>query len=123
MTSVIIDAVMEGLSGEKATSGRRKSIQNLVTTPDDQLKTKELIKGVEFPFVVSLGQIDSKASEVMNLQVGDVIRLNTKVTDYLIATVGDVPKYKCKPGQVGSNLAVEVIKVLKKQPAVDDAWM
>lgn len=121
--SVVIDAIIEGLSGEKSTSGQRKSIQNLITTPDDQIKTKELMKGVEFPFVVILGQIDTKASDVMNLQVGDVIRLHTKVTDYLTATVGDVPKYKCKPGQIGSNLAVEIIKVLKKQPSVDDAWM
>ncbi|MFH1859440.1 MAG: FliM/FliN family flagellar motor switch protein [bacterium] len=121
--SVIIDAIMEGLSGEKSTSGRRKSIQNLVTTPEDQVRTKELMKDVEFPFVVTLGQIDSKASDVMNLQVGDVIRLHTKITDHLIATVGDIPKYKCKPGQIGSNLAVEIVKVLKKLPPTDDAWM
>ncbi|MBU0702177.1 FliM/FliN family flagellar motor switch protein [bacterium] len=121
--SVIIDAIMEGLSGEKSTSGKRKSIQNLITTPDDQVKTKELMKDVKFPFVVTLGQIDSKASDVMNLQVGDVIRLQTKITDHLTATVGDVPKYKCKPGQIGSNLAVEIIKMLKKQPPMDDAWM
>jgi len=115
---------MEGLSGEKAAaSGRRKSIQNLVTSPEDLVKTKELLRDVEFPFVVSLGQIDSKAKEVMNLQVGDVIRLNTRVTDYLIATVGDIPKYKCKPGLAGSSLAVEIVKVLKKQPPADDVWM
>ncbi|MBI4753087.1 FliM/FliN family flagellar motor switch protein [Candidatus Desantisbacteria bacterium] len=122
--STIIDAIMEGLSGEKASaSGRRKSIQNLVTSPEDQVKTKELVKGVEFPFIVTLGQIDSKASDVMNLQVDDVIRLNTKVTDYLIATVGDMPKYKCKPGLAGSSLAVEIVKILKKEPPADDEWM
>ncbi|MDI6782254.1 MAG: FliM/FliN family flagellar motor switch protein [bacterium] len=121
--SAIIDAIMEGLSGEKSTSGQRKSIQNLITTHDDQVKTKELMKGVEFPFVVALGQINTKASDVMNLQVGDIIRLNTKVTDYLTATVGDAPKYKCKPGQIGSNIAVEIIKVLKKQLPMDDDWV
>ncbi|MFH1097096.1 MAG: FliM/FliN family flagellar motor switch protein [Candidatus Desantisbacteria bacterium] len=118
--SSIIEAIMEGLSGEKATTGRRKSIQNLVTSPEDQVKTKELLRDVEFPFVVTLGQIDSKAKDVMNLQVGDVIRLNTRVTDYLIATVGDIPKYKCKPGLAGSSLAVEIVKVLKKQPPIEE---
>ncbi len=121
--STIIDAIMEGLSGEKSTSGQRKSIQSLITSPDDQVKTKELMKGVDFQFVVTLGQISSKASDVMNLQVGDVIRLHTKIADYLTATVGDVPKYKCKPGQIGSNLAVEIVKVLKKQPPSDDGWV
>lgn len=121
--AMITDAIIEGLSGEKVTSGGRKSIQNLVTSPEDQIKTKELVKGVEFPFVVSLGQIDSKASDVMNLQIGDVIRLNTRVTDYLVATVGDIPKYKCKHGRVGSSLAVEIVKVLKKQPPADESWL
>jgi flagellar motor switch protein FliM len=110
--SAIIKGIMDKL--HRDTKGiDRKSIQQLVSSPEDREKMQKLLKTSELSFIVTLGKIESTASEIMNLQVGDVIRLKTKINDDLIVTIGGVPKFACKPGRVGSNIGVEIVRILK----------
>ena len=47
--------------------------------------------------------------EVLGLRVNDIIRLqSTHVSDQMALKVGDRKKFWCRPGQVGSKLAVQI---------------
>ena len=53
--------------------------------------------------------------DVVNLQIGDVIRFNTtKVGDPLVLSVGSRKKFYCQPGVVGKQRAVQIIEKIKE---------
>ncbi len=62
--------------------------------------------------VVSLGEATVTVGELLDLAVGDVIRLDTGTKEPLSVRVGDKKKFMAKPGRVGSRLAVEIVEVL-----------
>lgn len=76
---------------------------------------EELRRQVEtmtVPVTVSLGEATVTIGELLDLGVGDVIRLNTSTREPLAVRVGDKTKFMAKPGRVGSRLAVEIVQVL-----------
>jgi len=57
---------------------------------------------------VEAGAIEMKASEVLGLAVGDVIRLRRPADKGMIVYAGDVPTYVATPGRNGNVRAVQV---------------
>ncbi len=53
--------------------------------------------------------------DIVNLQVGDVIRLNHKVTDPLMVKVQHIPKFYAKVGTSGSQYAVQILDTIKEE--------
>jgi len=53
----------------------------------------------------------------LNLQAGDVVKLpNTKVNSEMVIRIGGRKKYKCRPGLIGSRLAVQVGEKIEDIP-------
>lgn len=74
---------------------------------------KQIIQGrldsVQVEVSVEVGTVELSFNELMALQQGDIIKLtNTTVRDDMTFKVGDRPKFKCRPGRVGSHLAVQI---------------
>ncbi len=74
---------------------------------------KNIITGrleqVQVEISVEVGQVTLPFSEVMQLQNGNIIKLgNLTVRDDFIFKIEDRPKFKCRPGRVGSHLAVQI---------------
>jgi len=73
---------------------------------------KKIIQGrleqVEVEAVVEVGTALLAFSEIMNLQRGETIKLDRRVNDDFTLKIGDRPKYKCRPGRMGSHLAVQI---------------
>lgn len=60
---------------------------------------------------VELGQANVSVKDLLELEVGDVIRLNAKKEEPLTIKVGHLPKFKGVPGMVGSQMAVRITDV------------
>lgn len=62
------------------------------------------------PLVVELGSTSINVQELLELSIGDVIPLETKVEDDLMIRIGQHEKFSCKPGLSGSRLAVQILR-------------
>ncbi|MES0490822.1 MAG: flagellar motor switch protein FliM [Leptospirales bacterium] len=73
---------------------------------------KKIIQGrleqVEVEAIVEVGQATLGFSELMSLQRGETIKLDRRINDDFTLLIGDRPKYKCRPGRMGSHLAVQI---------------
>lgn len=84
---------------------------------------EELRRQVEtmtVPVVVSLGEAVVTVGELLDLSMGDVIRLDTRTADSLSVRVGEKAKFRAKPGRLGSRLAVEITEVLSEEGEESD---
>ena len=71
---------------------------------------QEKLSTVEMDVVAEIGSINLPIYDVLNLRVGDTIRLsNVKVGDPLTLSVGNKEKFLCQPGVIGKKMAVQVI--------------
>jgi flagellar motor switch protein FliM len=67
---------------------------------------------VSLPLVVELGSASLTVRELLNLPVGQVIKLDTSAQGSLAVRVGEHTKFTARPGLVGRNMAVEITGVL-----------
>ena len=75
---------------------------------------KERLSTVEISVVAEIGSMNLTVRDVLALRVGDVIRLNnTRVGDPMVLKVGNREKFLCRPGVVGTKVAVQVVKRLE----------
>ncbi|AGB40639.1 flagellar motor switch protein FliM [Halobacteroides halobius DSM 5150] len=79
----------------------------------DQLK-KGLGKA-HLPIEVELGRTNIKVAELLELNEGDVLRLDTKADEDLVIKVNDRQKFTGKPGKLGSKLAAEIINAISEE--------
>ncbi|MBR6193226.1 MAG: flagellar motor switch protein FliM [Treponema sp.] len=76
---------------------------------------KEKLSDVEMELIAEVGSMNVPIRDVVNLQIGDVIRFNTtKVDDPLVLSVGSRKKFYCQPGVVGKQRAVQIIEKIKE---------
>lgn len=68
------------------------------------------VSQLELPFRVNLGQVEVTSNEFVELEVGDLLVLNSKYNDLLTTWVGDLRFGHCKPGRVGKALGVKMVK-------------
>lgn len=67
------------------------------------------------PVRALLGRTVINVSEFLDLQVGDVIPLETSVNDDLEVLVGDLPKFHAKPGVKKNKVAVKITDVIRRE--------
>lgn len=71
------------------------------------------IQSVEVAAKVKLGEAEIKLSEIVNLQVGDIIPLAQDVSGELIVEMEDVAKLKCLSGIYKGSRAVQITKKIE----------
>lgn len=72
------------------------------------------IERTRVPVIVELGRLDISIQEFLTLGFGDVLQLDTKVKDELPVLVGRRPKFKCRPGTAGKNMAVQITRIINE---------
>lgn len=71
---------------------------------------KEKLSNVEIELIAGIGSINVPVKDVINLRVGDTIKLNSvRVGDPLTLSVGSKKKFYCQPGVVGKKMAIQII--------------
>ena len=76
---------------------------------------ESMIRRVDIPVRAVLGTTTISVSDFMNLQVGDCIRLDTKVENDMDIYVGNIKKFTALPGSESDSYAVRVTSVLREE--------
>ena len=80
---------------------------------DDYIES--LIRIVEVPVKALLGKSSVSVNDFVNLQVGDVIRLDSRVDQELSIYVGNIKKFTAMPGTEEDRYAVQVTSVIREE--------
>ncbi len=85
-------------------------------TSGEQFKEhiETLLRKVDMPVKAILGQSTITVNDFANLQIGDIIRLNSKVNNDLNIFVGNIRKFKALPGSTKDSYAVRITSVLRE---------
>jgi len=105
---ITIEPIISKLSSQFwFSSVRRSSTTQYLGVLKDKLST------VDMDVVAELGTINLPVRDVLNLRVGDVVRLsNVRVGDPFTLSVGNKKKFLCQAGVIGKKVAVQVLKKL-----------
>ena len=76
---------------------------------------ESLLSKAPMPVKAVLGNSTISVSDFINLQVGDIIRLDRKVEDELDVYVGNIRKFTALPGASGDQYAVRVTSVIREE--------
>ena len=74
-----------------------------------------LIKKIDVPIKAILGRSQVSVNDFLNLQAGDIIRLDTKVDSEMDVFVGNIRKFKALPGSSKDNYAIRVTSVIREE--------
>ncbi|MEY8392075.1 flagellar motor switch protein FliM [Lachnospiraceae bacterium] len=76
---------------------------------------ESLLAKAPMPVKAVLGNSTISVSDFINLQVGDIIRVDTKVDQELNVYVGNIKKFTALPGASGDQYAVRVTSVIREE--------
>ena len=76
---------------------------------------ENIIRRVSMPIKAVLGKSSITVNDFVNLQVGDIIKLNSKIDTEMDVYVGNIKKFKSLPGTSKDGYAVRVTTVLREE--------
>lgn len=76
---------------------------------------EDAISKAQIPIRAVLGKSVVSVNDFMNLQIGDVVRLNTKLDEELDVYVGNIKKFKALPGASNDLYAVRVTSIIREE--------
>ncbi len=74
-----------------------------------------LLQDTPVTIIAELGITTRSVKDLLNLQVNDILQLNTGPEDHITLNVDHVPKYLGFPGIIKGNRAVEIAALLQKK--------
>ena len=74
-----------------------------------------MVRKVDVPIKAVLGKSTLSVSEFLNLQVGDCIRLDSKVDTDMDVYVGNIKKFTALPGANKDSYAVRITSVIREE--------
>ena len=82
---------------------------NKTVTEDDRQKLQSRIEKTNVDIVAEIAHTHITVKDFIQLQVGDVIELDTPVENEVLLYVGDKAKYTALPGTSSNKLAVKIV--------------
>jgi flagellar motor switch protein FliM len=80
-------------------------------TSEEQLATiQERLRLTSLPIIAYLGRTEITVNDLLDLNVGDVIRLNKRVEDLLEISIGGNKKFFGRPGIKGKKKAIKIVR-------------
>ncbi|MCR5797208.1 MAG: flagellar motor switch protein FliM [Eubacterium sp.] len=76
---------------------------------------EENINKAKIPVRAIMGKSVISVNDFMHMQVGDIIKINTKVDDDLDVYVGNIKKFSAVPGAVDDSYAVKVKSIYREE--------
>ena len=74
-----------------------------------------MIEKTDIPVVVELGRSAIAVNDFVNLQKGDIIKLDTKIDEEMDVFVGSIRKFKALPGSASDKYAVRVTSIIREE--------
>lgn len=107
---ICMEEVMDKLNTKYWFSTMQERDENSYEEAIETLISKALV-----PVKAILGKSKISVGDFVNLQVGDVIRIDRKVEDELEVYVGDIRKFKALPGSFEDKYAVRVTEIVREE--------
>ncbi len=107
---VMLETVLPKLSIQKWFATYRRTI-----APDTPLKVEKRLLKTNVMVSAELGSTRISLKDFLNLDVGDVLQLQTRVSDEIEVFVGNKLKFKGRPGLIGKSIAVQTTSVVKEK--------
>lgn len=82
---------------------------------DYEVFIESMIRKVDIPIKAVLGKSTISVSDFLNLQVGDCIRLDSKVDNDMDVYVGNIRKFTALPGASKDSYAVRITSVIREE--------
>ncbi len=82
---------------------------------DYQEAIESIINRAKIPIRALLGKSTISVNDFMNIQIGDIVKLDAKVEDELDVYVGNILKFKALPGATSDSYAVRVTSVIREE--------
>ncbi len=80
-----------------------------------EMYIESLIRKTDIPIRAVLGRSTISVNDFMNLQVGDYIRLDSKVDEDMNVYVGNIKKFTALPGAEKDSYAVRITSVIREE--------
>ncbi|WP_025785039.1 flagellar motor switch protein FliM [Sporosarcina sp. D27] len=81
-------------------------------TPEQSIVLEKRIKKADLPVVAKLGEGAMTVEDLLYLQLGDVIELDTAYDAPLTIEVSGIPKFTAQPGHLRNRMAVQILDTL-----------
>lgn len=104
------DSVLAKISGKKMTSIRPGKYNGITA---QELIAKNLYK-TELPLVVELGTAKISLNDLMELQKGDIIKVDRKITDEYPVKIGSKEVFYGRPGTLNKHKAIKITRRVLK---------
>jgi flagellar motor switch protein FliM len=72
------------------------------------------VEKIRVPLIAEMGKTSVNVQELLDLRKGDVLHLDKRITDDMQIMIGSHKKFLCKPGTIGSKLAVQITSVVRE---------
>jgi flagellar motor switch protein FliM len=76
---------------------------------------ESMISKVDVPVTAILGNSSISVADFSSLQIGDIIRLDSKVNQELSVYAGDIKKFTALPGAIGDKYAVRITSIIREE--------
>jgi len=106
---ITIESIISKLSAQFWYSSIRKggSSENL-----DLIR--EQLKEIDIDLTAEIGTVTMTMSDILQIKKNDVINLNKNMNSEFILKIANRKKFLCRPGQVGSRVAVQVVRQIEE---------
>jgi len=84
-------------------------------SPDKIEKIEQKVELAKVDLNVILGEASLKVEDIIELQQGDVITLDSNLKSELPIYVDGVKRFKCRPGTKDKKIAVRINEIIKKE--------
>ena len=105
---LVMEPILDKLSTKYWFSAAEKDL-----TKEELSVIKERVLGTKVPVRVELGSTTVRIKDVLNLQNGDVIKLNTNIDDMVKVKIGTQVKFLGDVGVSKNKMAIKIANVLK----------
>ena len=86
-----------------------------VGVSDNRELIEVAIAKARIPIKAELGRSTISVKDFVNIQKGDIIKLNTRVSDQLCVYIGNMKKFFALPGTSSDSYAVKISQVIKEE--------
>lgn len=107
---ITLEDVMDKLNTKYWYSTMQKTDDNVYF---DLIETA--ISKAQIPLKAVLGTSTISVNDFVNLQKGDIIKVNKQYEEELDVYVGNILKFKALPGSASENYAVKITKVIREE--------
>ncbi|MBR1942850.1 flagellar motor switch protein FliM [bacterium] len=89
--------------------------KGIVATTEDRQKMIQKLNTSKVDLNVLFGSTEISLEEFLDLKEGDIIKLDTQLTDDLIVLVNNEKKYFARPGTLNNKISVKITEEYDKQ--------